>query len=50
MFAVILGLPAVPLLIMGAICARRQYLALRDDLDSVGASCLLKDRCDGEQP
>jgi hypothetical protein len=35
MFAVILGFPAVPLLIMGAIRARREYLALRNAIDFI---------------
>lgn len=30
MFAVILGFPAVPVLILGAIRARKEYCAIRD--------------------
>lgn len=32
MFAVILGFPAIPLLIIGAIRARREYRAIRDTI------------------
>lgn len=35
MLAVILGIPAVPLLILGAICARREYLNVRDTVDFI---------------
>lgn len=35
MFTVILGFPAVPLLILGALLARREYLAIRDTIDFI---------------
>lgn len=35
MFAVIFGFPAVPLLILGAIWARREYVSLRDKVEFI---------------
>lgn len=35
MFAVILGFPSVPLLILGAIRVRREYLIIRDTIEFI---------------